>query len=61
MFRRFAVVWLLAILAIFLKKGAVLLVAAFGAVAAWFRRTFLGQKDVAAKGSKPPSGPDLIS
>jgi len=39
----------------------VLLVAAFGAVGAWFRRTFLGQKDVAAKGSKPPSGPDLIS
>jgi uncharacterized membrane-anchored protein len=52
---------LLAILVIFLKKGAVVLVAAFGAIAAWFRRTFLRQKDVAAKSSKPPSGPDLIS
>jgi len=54
---------LLAILVLFLKKGAVLLVAAFGGVAAWFRKTFLGQKDVgvkSAKGGKPPSGPDLI-
>lgn len=51
---------LLAILAVFLKKGAVLLVAAFGGVATWFRRTFLGKKDVGVK-SPPPKGPDLIA
>ncbi len=56
---------LLAILLLFLKKGAVVLVAAFGGVAAWFRRTFLGQKDVGVGKKKasapPPKGPDLIS
>jgi uncharacterized membrane-anchored protein len=52
---------LLAILLVFLKKGAVVLVAAFGGVAAWFRKTFLGKKDVGANRPPPPGGPDLIS
>lgn len=64
---------LLAILVLFLKKGAVLLVAAFGGGVAWFRKTFLGKKDVGlgkkdvGVGQKdvaappPPKGPDLIS
>jgi uncharacterized membrane-anchored protein len=50
---------LLAILVVFLKKGAVFLVAGFASLAAWFRKTFLGKKDV---GINPKSkGDDLIS
>lgn len=52
---------LLAILFLFLKKGLVVVIAAFGGVAAWFRRTFLGKKDVSAKSPPAPKGPDLIS
>jgi uncharacterized membrane-anchored protein len=57
---------LLAILVVFLKKGAVLLVAGFASVAAWFRKTFLGKKDVGVgkrdvTAPPPPKGPDLIS
>ena len=52
---------LLAIVFLFLKKGLVLVVAAFGGGVAWFRRTFLGKKDVSAKSPPAPKGPDLIS
>jgi uncharacterized membrane-anchored protein len=58
---------LLAILLVVLKKGIVVVVAAFASIGAWFRKTFLGKKDVgvgkkaSADASPPPKGPDLIS
>jgi uncharacterized membrane-anchored protein len=50
---------LLAILLLVLKKGFVVVAAAFASITAWFRRK-MGKKTVSVK-APPPSGPDLVS
>jgi len=53
---------LLAILLIVLKKGFVVIAAAFASVTAWVRKVMGGKKKTVSAGSTPPSGgPDLIS
>jgi uncharacterized membrane-anchored protein len=51
---------LLAILLIVLKKGFVVVAAAFASIAAWARKQFGGGKKTVGVDQRPPSGPDLV-